>query len=155
MSRRLTRTEGCSVVVEFAPTTSGHRSAALSVTSSDGTPVVVALDGTASYQPSLVLVGTSAQAGASVTVSGTGFPAAGDLSLSWDVGPTVTVHTDANGAFHTVVDTTAVSAGWREVIVSDEVPPGLDRRFAPVVSATVEIADGTAGGGANSAAFGA
>ncbi len=72
----------CAVEVQFAPTSVGRATGAISVRTTDGSVVTTTLEGDGVPEPTLDLVPAVAGAGQTVTVFGAGFPPGSTIELS-------------------------------------------------------------------------
>ena len=91
---------GCSVEIQFAPTTVGAAASLLVAELADGSVVSAQVNGVGSAAPSLEVVPAVASIGQVVTVFGAGFPASATVDFSWDATPgSEQLPTDEFGTF--------------------------------------------------------
>ena len=110
----------CAVEVAFEPEEAGYRTATVVVRSDTGQYTTVLVNGTAAYDPHVVLASDTVRAGETLGIGGSGFAPDSDVTIAWadGSGTSMTVRTDDEGGFLVLFETRRNDrAGERQLVV--------------------------------------
>lgn len=110
----------CAVEVAFEPVEAGYRTATVIVRSDTGQYTSVLVNGTAWYDPDVVVAVDTVRAGELIGIGGSGFAPDAEVTISWadGTGNTAIARTDADGGFLVLFETRRNErAGDRELVV--------------------------------------
>lgn len=110
----------CAVEIAFEPVEAGYRTGTVIVRSDTGQYTSVLVNGTASYDPNVVVAADTVRAGDVIGIGGAGFAPNAEVTISWadGTGNTATVRTDRDGGFLVLFETRRNErAGDRELVV--------------------------------------
>ncbi len=97
----------CAVEVAFEPHVAGYRTATVVVRADTGQYTTVLVNGSAAYDPKIVLASASVRAGDVLGIGGSGFAPDSDVTIAWadGSGSSMTVRTDDEGGFLVLFET--------------------------------------------------
>lgn len=110
----------CAVEVAFEPHEAGYRTATIVVRSDTGQYTSVLVNGSAVYDPDVVVAVDSVRAGDAIGIGGAGFAPDAEVTIGWadGSGEVTTVRTDDDGGFLVLFETRRNDrAGDRELVV--------------------------------------